>query len=128
MIEFSLYTRVDRLRQEMLLKALVSLGLTKVDAEIYLLLAKEGPQQGRSIVKSLELYKQQLYRSLKSLQKKGAVNATLERPARFSAVSLEKVLDFLIEAKKEQALALQESREELLSNWKSITKKEFADT
>ena len=112
----------------MLLKTLVSLGLTEVDAEIYLLLAKEGSQQGRDIAGTLRLYKQQLYRSLKRLQKKGVVNASLEHPARFSAVSLEKVLDFLIDAKKEQALALQESKRELLSNWGAITKKEFADS
>ncbi|HEX9261685.1 MAG TPA: helix-turn-helix domain-containing protein [Candidatus Bathyarchaeia archaeon] len=116
------------MNQEALTKALTRLGFTEIDAEIYLLLAKEGPQQGRSIAKSLELYKQQLYRSLKRLQKKGVVNASLERPAHFSAVSLEKVLDFLIEAKKEQALALQENREELLSSWRAIVRKEFADS
>jgi sugar-specific transcriptional regulator TrmB len=118
----------DNLNQELLTKALTKLGLTETDAEIYLLLAKEGPQQGRSIARTLELYKQQLYRSLKRLQKKGVVYAILERPARFSAVSLEKVLDFLIEAKKEQALALQESREELLAGWRAVTKKESTDT
>lgn len=111
----------------MLLKALVGLGLTEVDAAIYLLLAKEGPQKGRNIAETLELYKRKLYRSLKRLQGKGIVTASLEHPAHFSAVSLEKVLGFLIEAKKEQALALQESKEELLSSWRAITKRDFAD-
>jgi len=115
------------LRQELLLKAIESLGLTKVDAEIYLFLAQEGPQKGRKIAEALQLYKQQLYRSLRRLQKKGAVCATLEHPARFSAVSLERILDFLIEAKKKQALTLQENKEKLLSNWRTIAKKEFAD-
>ena len=113
---------------EILLKTLVSLGLTEVDAEIYLLLATEGPQKGRNVAEVLKLYKQQLYRSLKRLQKKGVIHATLERPASFSAVSLEKILDSLIEAKKEQALALQESREDLLSRWKVLIKKEFTDS
>jgi len=118
----------DNLSQELLTKALARLGISEIDAEIYLLLAKEGPQPGRSIAKSLDLYKQQLYRCLKRLQKKGAVYATLERPSHFSAISLEKVLDFLIDAKKEQALALQENREELLSSWRDITKKKCIDT
>src|SRR5512136_3288891 len=112
----------------MLLKTLVSLGFTEVDAEIYLFLAIEGPQKGKNVAGVFKLYKQQLYRSLKRLQKKGVINATLERPARFSAVSLEKILDFLIEAKKEQALALQESREDLLSRWKTLIKKEFTNS
>ena len=111
------------LRQEILLKALVSLGFTRIDAEIYLFLANAGPQKGRNIGEALNLYKQQLYRSLKRLQEKGMVSSTLERPARFSAVSLEKVLEFLIEAKKEQLLALQESKEELLSSWRTIVKR-----
>jgi len=73
----------------------VGLGLTDVDAGIYLLLAKEGPRKGKSIGEALNLYKQQLYRSLKRLQEKGMVSSTLERPARFSAVSLEKVFRIL---------------------------------
>ncbi|HEX9261027.1 MAG TPA: helix-turn-helix domain-containing protein [Candidatus Bathyarchaeia archaeon] len=111
-----------------MLKTLVSLGLTEIDSEIYILLAKKGPQRGRNIGEVLNLYKQQLYRSLKRLQERSMVRSTLERPARFSAVSLEKILDFLIETKKNQALALQESREDLLSRWKILIKKEFTDS
>jgi sugar-specific transcriptional regulator TrmB len=110
------------LTQERLLKALVRLGFTEVDAEIYLFLANTGPQKGRNIVEALRLYKQQLYRSLKRLQMKGMIRATLECPAHFSAVSLEKVLDLLIEAKKEQALVWQESKKELLSTWHTLIK------
>ena len=128
MIECNPTNGWDLLRQEMLLKALVSLGLTEVDAEIYLLLAREGPQKGRNVAEVLKLYKQQLYKSLKRLQKKGVINATLERPARFSAVSLEKILDFLIEAKKEQALTLQANREELLSTWRSMNEKDSSNS
>ena len=105
---------------ELMLKTLATLGLKETDSDIYLLLAKEGPQLGRNIGKALNLHKQQLYRSLKRLQDKGMVSSTLERPARFSAVTLEKVLEFLIETSKEQALALQESKEELLSAWRSM--------
>ncbi len=110
--------------KEQMLKTFASLGLKEIDSKIYLLLAEEGPQKVRKISELLNLYEQQLYRSLKRLQKKGMVSSTLERPARFSAVSLDKVLEFLIEAKKKQALALQENKEELLSNWKNITKEE----
>jgi sugar-specific transcriptional regulator TrmB len=111
------------MREEMFLKALESLGLERVEAEIYLFLAREGPQLAKDIAKSLDVYKQQLYRSLKHLQIEGMVSSDLERPALFSAVSFEKVLDILIEAKKAQALALQESRKELMSAWLSTIKK-----
>jgi sugar-specific transcriptional regulator TrmB len=118
----------NSLNQELLTKMLTRLGLKEIDAKIYILLSKEGPQKGRNIAGALSLYKEQLNRSLERLQKKGAVNASFEYPARFSAVDLEKVLDFWIEAKKEQALALQKSKEKLLSTWKDIVKKDFADS
>jgi sugar-specific transcriptional regulator TrmB len=101
----------------------VHLGFSERDAEVYVFLATEGPQKRRSIAEALNLYKQQLYRSLKSLQSRGMINATLEHPALFSAVPLEKVLDMFIKAKTEQARALQESREELLSSWRALLKK-----
>jgi sugar-specific transcriptional regulator TrmB len=108
----------------MLLKALVNLGFADIDAEIYLFLANAGPQNGRNIAETLKLYKQQLYRSLKRLQTKGIIHATVKRPAQFSAIPFEKVLDLLVETKKEQALAWQASKDELLSTWRSVTQKD----
>jgi sugar-specific transcriptional regulator TrmB len=114
----------DMVSDEELLKTLARLGLKEIDVEIYLLLTREGSQEGKDIAETLSLYKQELYRSLKRLQRKGMVDASLERPARFSARSLEKVLDCLIEAKKERALTLQQSKEDLISSWKATVKKE----
>jgi sugar-specific transcriptional regulator TrmB len=116
------------LNRELLAKTLAGLGLTEIDAEIYAFLAKEGSQKARDIAGVLNLYKQQLYRSLKRLQKKGIVTATLEHPAHFSAMPLEKVIDILIETRKEQASALQASKKELLASWRSIIKKDSSNS
>jgi len=83
------------LSQEKVLKTLGDLGLTRLDSKIYVYLAKRGPQKGKDISKALKIQKYQLYRSLKKLQSKAIVSATLEHPARFSAVSFEKVLDLV---------------------------------
>ena len=106
--------------REWVLRTLVSLGLSEAEAEVYFFLAQTGPVKGRDIAKELKLYKQQVYRSLKKLRAKGMVNATSEHPARFSAVSLEKVLEQFMKAKMGQAKVLQASKEELLSNWRSM--------
>jgi sugar-specific transcriptional regulator TrmB len=108
--------------REWVLKTLVGLGLSQVEAEIYLLLAQAGPLRGTDIASTLKLYKQQLYRDLRSLKCKRCVKATLERPARFSAVPLEEVLDLFMKTKVEQAEDLKASRDELLSSWRSIIK------
>ena len=107
---------------EPVLETLVSFGIKRLDAQLYIFLAQAGPLKGRDIAAMLRLYKQQLYRSLKSLTCKGCVEVTLERPARFSAVPLEKVLDRFMKTKMEQAEDLKASRDELLSSWRSITK------
>jgi len=106
--------------QEKVLRALEELGLTRLDARIYVFLAKKGPKKAKDIDSLLRIAKQQLYPSLKSLQSKGLVNATLERPARFSAVSFEKALDLFAKAKMEEAKSIQRSKDNFLSDWQSI--------
>ena len=109
-------------------KTLERLGFTETDAQVYIYLATEGPQKARTTTEALKLNKQQLYRTLKNLQNKGAVKASPEHPARFSAVVFEKVLDQLIKTRTEQQKALQESKKELLTTWKSITKKDTLES
>jgi len=106
--------------QDEVLKTLVSLGLTQMDAKIYVFLAKKGAQRGIDIRKTLRITKQQLYPSLRSLQKRGIVSSTLEHPARFSAISFEKVLDLFIKAKVEETQRLQRNKKEILSKWQTM--------
>ena len=105
----------------------MSLGFTETDTQVYLLLSTEGPKKARDIAEALNLYNPQLYHILKKLQDRGLVNVSHDYPAFFSAVLFEKVLDLLAKAKKEQHKTLKESREELLSAWRSIIKKDSAD-
>ena len=105
--------------KEWMLKTLESLGLKHLDAEVYVHLVQNDPQKARDIAEALETYKRQLYRSLKSLQRKGLVSASQERPARFSAVAFDKVLDQFIIENREEAQRIEENKEQLLSMWRS---------
>jgi sugar-specific transcriptional regulator TrmB len=113
--------------QDRVLKTLESLGLAKLDAQVYIFLGKKGPQKGKDIAKALKLPKQHLYLILKSLQSKGIVNATLERPARFSALPFEKTLDLFVKAKIEEAQRIEGGKDEIISDWQSISITEAAD-
>jgi sugar-specific transcriptional regulator TrmB len=108
-----------RMSREWMLKTLEGLGLKQLDAEVYIYLAQNDPQKAREIAETLETYKRQLYRSLKSLQSKGIVNASQERPARFSAVSFDKVLDLFIKANRAEVNRIEENREQILLIWRS---------
>jgi len=100
-----------------MVKTLESLGMKHLDAEVYVYLAQHDPQKARDIAEALETYKRQLYRSLQSLQRKGMVSASQERPARFSAVSFDKVLDQFIKTNREKAQRIEQNREKILSSW-----------
>jgi sugar-specific transcriptional regulator TrmB len=106
--------------QEKVLSTLESAGLNSSDAQVYIFLGKSGPQKARDISKAIQMPKNLLYQSLKNLQSKGIVNATLERPARFSAEPFEKVLDLFVRAKLDEARKIENNKTEILSEWKSI--------
>jgi sugar-specific transcriptional regulator TrmB len=108
---------------ERVLKALESLGLSQSDAQVYIYLATTGPKKARELVNTLAIGKRQVYRSLKRLQNKGIAIIDNERPFELSAVPFDEVLDLLMEIKKEQAKALQASKEELVLDFRTGEKK-----
>ena len=116
-----------RVSQEKVLKTLEDIGLTKIEAKVYVFLAKKGTQKAQDAAKQLKIAKQQLYPSLKALQSRSIVIATLEHPARFSAAPFEKALDLLAKAKMEEAKIIQQNKNSLLSDWQSIVIKEADD-
>ena len=114
--------------QEKILKTLEELGLTRLEAKIYIFIAKRGPQKASDISKTLKISKQQLYPSIKSLQSKGIVNSSIEHPARFSATSFEKTLDLFAQAKLKEAKNIQQNKKDLLTDWQSIAVKAAEDS
>lgn len=107
---------------ERITKLLENFGLTRTDAKVYVYLAKKGPKRVTDLSGSLKLTDQQLFLSLKNLQSKGIITVNIENVALFSAVAFERVLDLFVEVFVEQACVLTETREELLANWRSMTK------
>ena len=111
---------------ELVINTLVSLGIKRIDAEVYIFLAKKGPHKGKGIANALKITKQQLYPSLKNLQTRGIVKSTLKRPALFSAVPIEKVLSTFLKTRTEENQRMIQNKEQLLSSWKATIKKETA--
>ena len=101
---------------ERVIKALISLGLSRLDAEVYVYLAKKGPNKVVYLARALNYSKQKIYSSLKNLQNKGLVTRDLTI---FSALPFEEALDLLIKMEKEQAQIMHESKEELLATWET---------
>jgi sugar-specific transcriptional regulator TrmB len=102
-------------------EALHNFGLTEKETQIYIFLAKHGAQGGREIASGTKTAKSVVYRKLKSLQRKGFVESSLEYPVRYSAVPFETILDLNIRAKHEEARKMENSKRSLLTDWSKIS-------
>lgn len=105
------------------MKLLERVGLSSVDAEVYIFLAKVGPQRIKDLTESLNRTKQQLYPALKSLQKKGIVNVCSKRSTIFSAIAFEELLNQHVELTIDRAQTIKETKQELLSSWRDLVGK-----
>jgi predicted transcriptional regulator len=119
---FSSYCRLGKLSKGRVIKALKELGLSSIDVQVYVLIARTEHQNIKEIALALNLPESKAQRSLKDLQSLSIVKASIEYPLEFEASPFEEVINLIIEVKKEQAKAMQQAKEELLSSWRKITK------
>ena len=111
------------LSDESLINVLRKLGFPKREADVYLFLSKYGMKDVKSVSTHLKIERVQTYRTLKSLEDKGVVEATLETPTRFKAVPLEMLLDSHIKTRKTEVGKLESEKEEVITRWKNLTSK-----
>ena len=97
------------------------LGLSKREIQVYMFLAKSGVQSTSFAAKRLKMERVQAYRTFKKLQEKGFIEATLERPTRFTIVPFEALVDNFINAKKNEVVSLSDQKQNLLTTWQSIS-------
>lgn len=102
------------------LTELLEWGFTEQEARIYLFLLKAGPQKAREICQVMNINKVQVYRHLRNLQSRGIVESSIETPACFSANSIERVADSIVESKRADVMMLENSRQNLLTTLKAI--------
>ena len=65
-----------------------------------------------------------LYRSLRRLKNKEVVTASRKIPAEFSAVSFDKALELLVKAHKKESQNIEQEKDEILEQWRSMTMQE----
>jgi sugar-specific transcriptional regulator TrmB len=106
--------------EKIVLETLKGIGLTEKDAEVYIQLAKRGTIIAREITKPGKINKAQVYRSLKNLQSKGIVEASIETPQNFTAMPFERVYDLYIGIKNDEAKKLKQNREVALQRWRQL--------
>jgi sugar-specific transcriptional regulator TrmB/CBS domain-containing protein len=109
------------LSEKDILKFLQNLGFSKREVQVYMFLAKSGAQSTSFVAKRLKMERVQAYRTFKKLQEKGFIEATLERPTRFTVVPFSNLLESFIEAKKGEVENLAAQKESLLNSWLTVS-------
>jgi sugar-specific transcriptional regulator TrmB len=108
--------------------SLIKLRLSQNEVKVYLYLARFGAQKAQIIADSVNLHRTEAYKILRTLENEGIIYRVLERPMKFKAVSLEKVLDLKLDEKREGIYQLEKKREELIRLWGTLPEVSEPDT
>ena len=103
---------------------LANFGLTKTQAKIYIALIALGVASASEIAKSSKIRREEVYRLIPELEKRGLITRKLKAPRKFSATQPETAIQILTKAKlntmKEEIDRLKQKQAELISKLKTV--------
>ncbi len=95
-------------------------GLTRNEARVLVFLAKTGPSKASDVARAVQINRTETYRTIRNLQRRGLVEATLERPVRFQSVPFDKCLRILIDERKAKLRILEQRGENLRRQFEDV--------
>ena len=98
------------------LETLMKLGLSRMDAQVYVYIAKKGPCTKKDLALALKTTNKLLGQSLRNLQTKGYVTSKMEKQTFFTAIQLGKIIEDHVKAETEQLQRIKQAKEDYLSN------------
>ena len=98
-------------------------GLTRNEARVLVFLAKTGPSKASEAARAVQINRTETYRTIRNLQRRGLVEATLERPVRLQSVPFDRCIGILIDERKAK-LRILEQRGEALRRQFAMTRVE----
>ncbi len=95
------------------IEVLNSLGLTALQAKTYLAIGKLGQTTIRTIAKTAQIDRAEVYRAVYELQKIGLIEKMITAPISFEAIPLKDGLQILLNRKTEEFKVIEEKTKEL---------------
>ena len=92
----------------------VDLGLTVLQAKVYLSLVQTGKTKVKTISQTAKVSRPDVYRTLARLQDLGLVEKEIVNPVKFKSIPIETALEMLLESKKSKYIELKTKSEQLL--------------
>ena len=87
---------------------------------VLVFLAKTGPSKASEVARAVQINRTETYRTIRNVQRRGLVEATLERPVRFQSVPFDKCLQILIDERKARLRILEQRGETLRREFEDI--------
>ncbi len=109
------------LRTAEAIEQLERFGLTRYEATAFINLARLGIATASELAKAMGANRVQTYRALDSLEGRGLVEVTLERPKRYTPRALRDAFDLLIDERKRELTAMEQVKEMVVSAWPDVT-------
>lgn len=118
--------RVLEISQEKI-QTLTRLGLTVAQAKAYLTLATLETATAKEISYHSDIAREEVYRLLAALQKKGLIERIISSPTRFKAVPIEQGLSILIKRKEKEISEIKKETSNIIENFKQNNAKPIMD-
>ncbi|MCW4018846.1 MAG: hypothetical protein NWF00_09260 [Candidatus Bathyarchaeota archaeon] len=97
---------------------IVKLGLTFLQAKVYLALVTLGTSTGRTAAKVAKVASQDVYRVLAELQEKGLVEKVIGKPNRYNPTPIQEGICLLLKRKAKEYKENERKAEEILDDFK----------
>ena len=109
------------------IETLLELGMTFDQAKTYLTLLRAGPATAKVIAQVSKIARPDIYRIIPTLQKEGAVEKLMTRPATFQATPAAIVLPSMLKRKAEVQSKLKKKTKEFLGDFKNFHAKDLLE-
>ncbi len=97
---------------------LSELGLSMLQAKVYLSLAKEKNQTAQTISNNSGITRPDVYRILLQLEKTGLISRIIAKPEKFQAIPINEGISILIQRRIDKTIELQHKAHQLIQNFK----------
>jgi sugar-specific transcriptional regulator TrmB len=111
------FQKENILHQDEEVKALTGLGLTVLQAKVYLTLVKTGNSTIRIVAGQTGIARQEAQRVTAELQEIGLVEKILAKPTEYRSIHLKEAVMFLLERREKRSLEIKERANMLLQNF-----------
>jgi sugar-specific transcriptional regulator TrmB len=115
------------LTQEEDVIVLTQLGLTKLQAEVFLTLEKLGKATAKTVGSASSIDRANVYRVILSLQKLDLVEKTITKPTLFKAINIQEAIKMLLKQKAEEYKEVETKTKKIIKNYLKPTEENLLD-